>query len=113
MKVKMYKSLDKTSSLFGIRGSYLYIMMAGIVVAVVLGFGIVGGMFGSIIGTLATLAFGAVAYFIVMMLQARFSERSLQKKISSFSFPDYIILKPGNLAKDARRMDYGALKHRK
>ncbi len=113
MNVRMYKSLDKTSSLFGIRGMYIYVAVVGIIIAVVVGFGFVGLLAGSLLGTLVAFALAALAYFGVMMTQANFSERQLQKKLSSFSLPDFIVLKPRSLCKEAKQADYNSFKQRK
>lgn len=95
MKIPVYKSLDKTSSLFGIQGTYLYFVVGGFVLAAILGFGVVGGMIAgsSIIGTLATAVLGAVAYFIVMTVQGNFTERELKRKLTSLKMPDFMVLR--------------------
>lgn len=110
MKIPVYKSLDKTSSLFGIRGSYLYVMIGGVLIAVVVGFGIIGSVLGSVFGTVATLIIGAVAYFIVMMLQSKYSERQLTKRIQSSQLPDYVLLQTGCLARPLRGLKYEDLR---
>ena len=94
MKLPVYKSLDKKSSLFGIQGSYLYLIVGGFVIAVVLGFGVVGSAVGnSFIGTGATLLFAAIVYFIVITIQGSYSERELTRKITSFKLPDYMLVR--------------------
>lgn len=113
MNLPFYKSLDKTSSLFGIKGSYLYIMIAGILVAVVLGFGIIGAVAGSLIGTLATLAIGALSYLAVMMLQGKYSERVLRKKLVSFSLPDFMVFQPKDICRQARKQRFEDLYKKK
>ncbi len=113
MKLPVYKSLDKTSSLFGIKGSYLYIMIIGIIIAVVVGFGIIGSAAGSIFGTVAALGLGALFYLVVMMIQGKYSERKLLAKLFTFSLPDFIVMQPGRVSRAASLVKFEDIKKKK
>ena len=62
MKVKVYRSLDCPSSLFGMKGAYLLLFVAALALAMMLAF-VVGALTSSILGTMLFLVLALAAYF--------------------------------------------------
>lgn len=94
MKLKVYKSLDKSSSLFGIRGSFIRIAGAGAALAVVVGMGVIGPVTDGLVGILSVVALLVVDYMGVMMLQGKYTERGLDRRMSVRSLPRFILTRP-------------------
>lgn len=93
MRVKVYKSLDEPSSIFGLKGSYFRILVLGAAAAAFLGI-IVGKAVGGLAGLGVFLALLVADYLGVMAFQARFSERERKKWICSLKAPDFVSLQP-------------------
>lgn len=87
MKRKVYRSLDRPSSFFGIRGRFMLVMLAmtvaGLVPAVV-----VGRLTSMIFGFGALLLVAVAAYFVTTSLQAKIDEKDILKVIVRKRFPD-------------------------
>lgn len=96
MYYKVFKALDKPSSLFGLRGSYLYYCVGGIAVAAVIALLI--GMVVKIIGWIIFFALAAAAYFLTLQLQAKFSEKERTKWFCSHRLPSCIRIAPKRLS---------------
>ena len=101
MLYKVYRSLDKTNSLFGIKGSYQKYALIGIVAAILLGF-VLGMMTNGLIGTLVALGGGAAVYVAILSVQSRFSERERTKWFCSHRLPDCITVPPRPLRRYLR-----------
>lgn len=100
MKCRVYKSLDKSSTLFGIRDVNIKFVAGGGLLSGVLGFGIIGPAVGStIIGSIVTLSLAALSYLGVMAVQARFSDKELQMWRCARRTPDCIAVPPRRLEK--------------
>lgn len=93
MKKKVYKALDRPSSLFGLKGTYIRFAIIGIVAALLLGAlagRLVNGLVGVVVFALAAMG----AYLGVMMFQSRYPERDRKRRLCSGSIPDFISMKP-------------------
>lgn len=95
-KYSIYRMLDRSPSLFGIQGGYF------IVFGVVLGVGflfalILGGMFTAAVGIVVFMVFAVIAYFVVMFLQEKYSEKELRRFLSNLFLPGFIRIAPGRL----------------
>lgn len=93
MKRRVYKSLDKSSSLFGLQGSYLRWAIIGIIAVGVLCF-ILSRFIQSVIALILFIALAAGVYIGIIGFQARFSERERDKWLSSKGLPDIITMEP-------------------
>ena len=93
MKKRIYKSLDKSSSLFGLRGTYLTWGIMGIGAALCIAF-MIGSVTSGLIGTICFVIFGVVAYLFVIYYQSKYSERERDKWLSAKKLPDIIVLSP-------------------
>lgn len=98
MQYRVYKSLDKTNSLFGIKGSYQKYAIAGIPVGGLVGV-LVGSFLGSLVGTIVALAVIVGVYVAILSIQSRFSERERVRWFCSHRLPDYIVVPPHILRK--------------
>lgn len=101
MRCTVYKSLDKPSSLFGLKGGYLNFAIVGGCVAAAIGF-IVGALTIGIFGFVAFVVALAIDYIAVMAFQAKFSEREKDRWLCSRSIPQYIIVAPKRFSRYLR-----------
>lgn len=86
---KTYRSLDKPSAFFGIRGRFKLVLGA-FAVAAIFPAVVAGGSFGSTGGFIVFGLCFAGAYFYVMALQARSSDREFFKRLASRRYPRFI-----------------------
>ena len=85
----VYKALDRPSSLFGLKGSYVRYAGFGIAGGVMVG--IIIGMFApGLVATIVALVLAAASYFVVLRIQDKFSERERVKYLCSRRLPRYI-----------------------
>lgn len=97
MRYTIYKSLDKPSSLFGLKGTYLTICIAGAGVGLFPAV-LVGSITNGLIGTILFIGCAAGSYFGTLRFQSKFSERERAKWLSSRNLPDYIAVPPRKLS---------------
>lgn len=93
MRRKIYKSLDKPSSLFGLKGSYLTWALIGLGGALCLAF-MVTAITSGLIGIIIFVFAGIAVYLYVIGYQSRYTERERDKKLSARSLPDVIVVPP-------------------
>lgn len=98
MRRKVYKSLDKPSSLFGIKGSYLSWVLAGAGVALVFAL-MVNTITNGLVAILVFLALIVGVYLWVISFQSKYSERTRDKLFTARDLPDIILLQPRSLSK--------------
>lgn len=94
MKCKVYKSLDRPTSFFGVRGRFVgwlaLLVCACLVVSLV-----VGSFFGSVAGVILFLLCGASAYLFVIGLQDKWSDKDFSLKLNSVRYCRYVRRSPG------------------
>lgn len=93
-----YNSLDKVSSLFGIKGSYIQYAAIAVGASAAVGF-LVAQVTNGLIGVLVFIALAAVSYFTVLGIQAKFSERERTKWFCSHRLPNFIVVPPKRFRK--------------
>lgn len=93
MRYQVYKSLDKPSSMLGIKGSYITFFLVGVVVAAFAGI-TVGSAVNSMLGFLLFALIGVLAYAGTLAFQGKFSEKERYKWFNSRRQPDYIHIQP-------------------
>ena len=101
MLYKVYRSLDKTNSLFGIKGTYQRYAIFGIAGGVILAL-VVGSMTNGLFGTLTAIGVGAGVYVAILSIQSKFSERERTKWFCSHKLPDCIYVPPRPLRRYCR-----------
>lgn len=97
MKYIVYKSLDKSSSLLGLKGSYLYYTIGGLVVAAMIGV-IVSRPTNGLVGMIVFIVLMVLVYLAVLRIQAKFSERERTKWFCSHRLPSFIFLPPKRMS---------------
>lgn len=105
MKHTVYKSLDRSSSLFGLKGCYLRWTVMGVAADGFLAFAVVGKAVNSIVGFIFFVGVGAAVYIGVMAFQAKFSEREKTRWLAHRRLPDYTFVPPARLSDYAGRTD--------
>lgn len=94
MRCVVYRSLDKPSSFFGIKGRFMTWMGLLLVADLFLAF-IIGAFLGTLFA-FAIFVIGAVAaYLFVMSLQGKSSDRAFSLKMNARRYPRYVRTPPG------------------
>lgn len=93
MQLKVYRSLDRPSAFFGIRGRYQSIALYAYLVDLVVSFFIAQASNG-LIGVLAFIAIGALIYLGTIYLQGMHSDRALFRMLSARRLPSYVKVPP-------------------
>lgn len=87
MTRKVYRSLDRSASVFGVKGRYLVVMAFGAALSLVVGIA-AGTALGMIAGAGVTLLGLLAAYIATLTVQSRIDERNLLKVIVKRSLPE-------------------------
>lgn len=91
MEKRIYRALDKPSSLLGIQGSYQRWAGIGIGGAALLGLIVSKATVGLVGFIVFAIAAGGV-YLYIIRYQSKYSERERDKKLSAKEMPDFIVL---------------------
>lgn len=86
MRRKVYRSLDRSASIFGIHGRFLMVVGIGGALALMVGL-IVGSVAGMIIGASSGLALAGVAYLYTLSLQSKMDEKAFLRIIVKRGYP--------------------------
>lgn len=86
MRRKVYRSLDRTATFFGIRGRFLVVVAMGGGLALVLGL-VVTAVTSVLAGVAAGLAGAVAAYLSTQALQSRINEKDFLKMLVSMGLP--------------------------
>lgn len=97
MRYTVYKSLDKPSSLFGLKGSYFFYAAGGALVGAVLALTI-GAITNGLIGMLLFIVLLVIDYAVIMGIQTKYSERERTKWFCSHKLPSFITVPPRRLS---------------
>ncbi len=100
MKHKVYRSLDQSPALFGIQGVYLLVFLGALIVGIFLSV-IIGSMTDRIVGVVMLIIMFLVAYFGVLFLQEKFSEKEFKRYLSMFGIPGHLRVYPERMKLDA------------
>lgn len=93
MQLRVYRSLDRPSAFFGIRGRYQSLVLYALVADLVVSF-FAGQWTNGLIGVLVFVAVGAVIYLGAIYVQGMYSDRTLFRLLSSRRLPGYIRVRP-------------------
>jgi len=96
MKYKIWRSLDRPSSFFGIRGKFAYVLLGLAGIGAVFSF-FVGGATNSLIGMIAFACCCVGAYMAVISLQGKMTDRTLSRFLASRRVPRYIHTRPRSI----------------
>ena len=93
MKVRVYRNLDRPFTLFGIKGKFIIIAIAAVVVFLIVSL-LVGGISGSTLaGGVCMLLLCAGGYLGITELQNKFGEKGLSRFISRLGLPKFIVVR--------------------
>ena len=87
MKRRVYRSLDRPATFFGIKGRFIVVMAAGSTVAVFLAI-VIGGVTSMLVGFAVILVGAVIAYFLTTSLQSKIDEKDIWKSIEKRGYPD-------------------------
>ena len=93
MRYRVYRSLDKPSAFFGIRGRFMKVVAAVGAVGALAGI-VIGAATSGLVGLLIFLAAGAGGYLYAQNLQEDMTERDLQRRLASRRQPRFITVRP-------------------
>ena len=93
MKRRVYRSLDRPATVFGIRGRFLWVAVLGGALALIVGL-VVGALSSMIVGFGAGLLAALAAYFLTLSLQSKVDEKDLFKMIVKRSYPSLYRVRP-------------------
>ena len=96
MRRRVYRSLDRPATVFGIRGRFLWVMALGSALALIIGMA-VGVVTSMIVGSGAGLLAVTGAYFVTVSLQSRIDERDLLKMVARRGFPALYRVRPKHI----------------
>ena len=96
MRRRVYRSLDRPATVFGIRGRFLWVMALGGALALIIGM-VVGSVTSMIVGFGAGLLAVTGAYFVTVSLQSRIDERDIWKMVVRQGFPALYRMKPKHI----------------
>ena len=93
MRRKVYRSLDRPASVFGIRGRFLWGAVLGGAPALVAGVA-VGGAVSMLAGVGTALVGALAAYMATLSLQSKVDEKDLVKTVVKRSYPTLYRVRP-------------------
>ena len=93
MKRRVYRSLDRPATVFGIRGRFMWVFAVGGALALIVGL-VVGGATSMILGFGAGLLAAVVAYLLTLSFQSKIDEKDLFKMIVKRSYPSLYRVRP-------------------
>ena len=101
MRRALYRSLDKPSAFFGIRGRFTTWLGLFLGVALLFGF-VVGMMTASIVGIVVFLGAAVTGYMLVLSVQGRMSDRGFAIRSQSRRYARFVRVAPGAFRREWR-----------
>lgn len=96
MKRRVYRSLDRSATFFGIKGRFLLLMGAGAGLGVCLAL-IVGSMTSMLVGFAVLLVIIIAMYFLTTSLQSRLDEKKIWKYVVKRGYPEIYRVRPKHI----------------
>ena len=96
MKRRVYRSLDRPATVFGIRGRFMWVFVLGGGLALVVGL-VVGGATSMLPGFGAGLVAAMAAYFLTLSLQSKVDEKDIWKMVVKRSYPALYRVRPKHI----------------
>ena len=94
MRIKVYKSLDRSIQFFGIRGRFIIPMAAGAGLSILISVA-VGNVTSGLVGLMLFFILFFSCAMAVIGIQNAVGEKELFCRIAMYRCPDYIRVKPG------------------
>ena len=96
MKYRVWRSLDRPSSFFGIRGKFAYVFAGIAAIGGMLAF-VIGGATNSLIGMIAFACACVGDYMLIISLQGKMTDRSLARFLASRRTPHFLHMQPRSI----------------
>ena len=96
MRRRVYRSLDQATTVFGIRGRFLWGMVLGGALAAIVGM-VTSKVTGLVIGVGAAIAMALASFFLILVLQSRIDEKDLVRMIVKRGYPTLYRVYPKHL----------------
>ncbi len=96
MRKKVYRSLDKPSEFFGIKGRFMMVMFFLCVFSIALSV-MVGQLTGMIFGIGAAILLCAISYLATIVLQSRIKEKDFFKAVTKKLYPGIYTVRPKHI----------------
>lgn len=93
MRCRVYRSLDAPSSILGIKGGYLFILL-GALAASLLGAAVLSALLGGAVGVIAFLLLAIASYFLTLNLQSRYTPKELSRLRCALKLHSHIMSTP-------------------
>lgn len=93
MRRRVYRSLDRPASIFGIKGRFMLLVGAGAGLSAVVGI-IIGKVTSMLAGIGVVLLLMLGVYFLTTSLQARIDEKDIWKVVIRKSYPEAYRVRP-------------------
>jgi len=99
MRYRVYRTIDKSPSLFGIEGSFFIIVGIFMGMGVLLAFTL-GSLLGKMGGWVIFFLMSGAGYGITMLVQSKFSEKAFKRFVRKFFLPGFLRVFPSKLRCD-------------
>ena len=96
MKRRVYRSLDRPATVFGIRGRFMWVAVILGTLALIVGL-VVGGATSMLLGFGAGLLAAGAAYLFTLSLQSKIDEKDLFKMVVKRSYPTLYKVRPKHI----------------
>ncbi|MBR6038045.1 MAG: hypothetical protein IKP53_04810 [Candidatus Methanomethylophilaceae archaeon] len=96
MKRRVYRSLDRPATVFGIRGRFMYVMFVGGALALVVGL-VAGRASSMVLGFGAGILAAVAAYLLTLSLQSKVDEKDIFKMVARRSYPTLYLVRPKHI----------------
>lgn len=96
MKRRVYRSLDRPATFFGIKGRFIIVMVGASIVGIFLGI-VIGGITSMLVGFAIILVWAVIAYFLTTSLQSRINEKDIWKCVVRRAYPDCYRVRPKHI----------------
>lgn len=96
MKRRVYRSLDRPATVFGIRGRFMWVFALGGGLALVVGL-VVGGATSMLAGFGAGFVAALAAYFLTLSLQSKIDEKDIWKMVTRRGYPSHFRVRPKHI----------------
>ncbi len=96
MRRRVYRSLDKPSEFFGIKGRFMMVMFFLSVCGITLSI-MVGQIMGMIFGIGAAILLCAISYFITIVMQSKTKEKDFFKIVTKKLYPQVYAMRPKHI----------------
>lgn len=96
MRRRVYRSLDRRATFFGIRGRFLWLMALGAALALIIGM-TVGAVTSTAFGIGAGMIVATIAYLVTTTIQSTINEKDIWKIVIKRGYPSLYRVHPKHI----------------